>query len=61
MKLLVIIITLLFVVILITIKYNPKLYCQESDKALTLFLFYNTYKNKRKIRNFVILFTINNK
>lgn len=61
MKLLVIIITLLFVVILITIKYNPKLYWQESDKALTLFLFYNTYKNKRKIRNFVILFTINNK
>lgn len=61
MKLLVIIITLLFVVILITIKYNPKLYWQESDKTLSLFLFYNTYKNKRKIRNFVILFTINNK
>lgn len=60
MKLL-IIITLLFVVIIITIKYDPKLYWQESDKTLTLFLFYDTYKNKRKIRNFVILFTINNK
>lgn len=60
MKLLLVIITLLFILTLFIIKYNPKLYWQESDKSLTLFLFYDSYKNRRRIRKFIVLFTINN-